>query len=177
MGGTTPPLPQYPVMASCSVNKSTGTSPLPYIECLLIRIIFNHYSNSSKPSPSSEANSQLLNEFPVFYENPMVHYRVHNSPPILRPCVTFRNKPFFLRWGDVSPSPNPQVRGPHLIGYPRLPIQYIRSYILKKERKIFWSPERWCPTTTLHGVRTQKTWNWINCQVSLIRTDPFLVYP
>jgi hypothetical protein len=35
---------------------------------------------------------------------------------------------FFLRWGIVSLSPNPQAGGPHLVGCPRLLNQYIRSY-------------------------------------------------
>jgi hypothetical protein len=31
----------------------------------------------------------------------------------------------FLRWGVVSPPPNPQAGGPPLVGYLRLLIQYI----------------------------------------------------
>jgi hypothetical protein len=34
---------------------------------------------------------------------------------------------FFLRWGVVSPPPNPQAGGPPFVGCPRLLIQYIRS--------------------------------------------------
>ena len=34
----------------------------------------------------------------------------------------------FLRWGVVSTSPNPQTGVPPLVGCPRQPIQYIRSY-------------------------------------------------
>ena len=43
---------------------------------------------------------------------------------------TFRNviRFMFLRWGVVSTSPNPQAGGPPLVGYPRLFIQYMRSY-------------------------------------------------
>jgi hypothetical protein len=48
--------------------------------------------------------------------------------PIPRPFVTFRNVFPFLRWGVVSPPPNPQAGGPPLVGCPRLIIQYIRSY-------------------------------------------------
>jgi hypothetical protein len=48
--------------------------------------------------------------------------------PIPRPFVTFRNMFLFLRWGVVSPPPNPQAGGPPLVGCPRLLIQYIRSY-------------------------------------------------
>jgi len=35
---------------------------------------------------------------------------------------------WILCCGVVSPSPNPQVAGPHLVGCPRLFIQYILSY-------------------------------------------------
>ena len=38
------------------------------------------------------------------------------------------NTILFLRCEVVSTSPNPQAGGPHLVGCPRLPIQYIRSY-------------------------------------------------
>jgi hypothetical protein len=34
----------------------------------------------------------------------------------------------FLRWGVVSPTPNPQAGGPLLVGCPRLLIEHIRSY-------------------------------------------------
>jgi hypothetical protein len=40
----------------------------------------------------------------------------------------FRNIIFFLRWGVVSTSPNPQAGGPPPVGCPRMLIQYIRSY-------------------------------------------------
>jgi hypothetical protein len=42
--------------------------------------------------------------------------------------VTFCNMFLFLRWGVVSPSPNPQAGGPPLVGCPRLLIQYICSF-------------------------------------------------
>jgi hypothetical protein len=48
--------------------------------------------------------------------------------PVPRPFVTFRDVIHFLRWGVVSPLPNPQAGGPPLVGCPRLLIQYIRSY-------------------------------------------------
>jgi hypothetical protein len=34
---------------------------------------------------------------------------------------------FSLRWGVVSPSPNPQAEGPHPADCPRLLIEYVRS--------------------------------------------------
>jgi hypothetical protein len=46
----------------------------------------------------------------------------------LRPCVTFRNKLYFMVRIVLNPSPNPQAGGPSLIGWPWLFIQYIRSY-------------------------------------------------
>jgi hypothetical protein len=42
--------------------------------------------------------------------------------------MNFRNKIIFLRWGVVSPTPNPHAGGPPLVGCPRLLSQYIRSY-------------------------------------------------
>jgi hypothetical protein len=42
-------------------------------------------------------------------------------------CVFFINL-FFLRWGVVSPTPNPQAGGPHLVVRPRRLIQYIHSW-------------------------------------------------
>jgi len=48
-----------------------------------------------------------------------------------RPRLTlwlFRNVILFLRWGIVSKSPNTQAGGPHLVGCPRLLIQYIHSH-------------------------------------------------
>jgi hypothetical protein len=42
--------------------------------------------------------------------------------------VTFQHAVFFLRWGVVSPPPNPQAGRQPVVGCPRLLIQYIRSY-------------------------------------------------
>jgi hypothetical protein len=51
--------------------------------------------------------------------------RISSGP---RRFETFRNNKKFLRWVIVGPTPNPQAGGPHLVGCPRLLIQYIFSY-------------------------------------------------
>jgi hypothetical protein len=71
-------------------------------------------------SPSWEAtNCAATQELPSILWNPKVHHRF---------LMNFRNRLIFLRWGVVSPTPNPQAGGPPLVGCPRLLIQYIRSY-------------------------------------------------
>jgi hypothetical protein len=57
---------------------------------------------------------------------PKVRHRIHKSLP--RIFIMIRKKLEVLRWGVVSPPPNPQARGPPPVGCPRLLIQYIRSY-------------------------------------------------
>jgi len=81
-------------------------------------------------SPSSGANNtSARQEIPRSLRNPKVHYSVHISHQIPRPCVTFCNKVFY---GEelFAPSPNPQDGG---IDCPRLLIPYIRSYPLHLE--------------------------------------------
>jgi hypothetical protein len=50
------------------------------------------------------------------------------SVQVRGPFLIFRNTHIFLRRGVVSPTPDNQAGGPLLIGWPRLRIQYIRSY-------------------------------------------------
>jgi hypothetical protein len=70
--------------------------------------------------------------FTFLDSRPHIHFPCLRSfqsiRPIPRPFVTFRNVFIFLRWGVVSPPPNPQAGWPPLVGCPRLLIQYIRSY-------------------------------------------------
>jgi hypothetical protein len=53
----------------------------------------------------------------------------HSISPCPRLCLwIFRNKDSFSEW-VVSPSPKPYAGEPPRVGYPRLFIQYIRSYL------------------------------------------------
>jgi hypothetical protein len=70
---------------------------------------------------------------PMHTSSPYIHFLscrsfIQGIRPGPRLLVIFRNKPIFLWWGIVSPTPNHQDGGPPLIGCPRLLIQYIRSY-------------------------------------------------
>jgi len=57
----------------------------------------NQPTNSIEQSPFSEANSHSASQvIPHLLRNLKVHHPIHNSPPIPRPCVTFRNKLFFM---------------------------------------------------------------------------------
>jgi len=59
------------------------------------------------------------------FPSPRSYQRISPDP---RHQFMFRNMILFLRWGVVSTSLNLHVEGPHLVGCPRLFIQYIRSY-------------------------------------------------
>jgi hypothetical protein len=53
---------------------------------------------------------------------PKGYYRVHNSLPIPRLCITLRNKLFLFYDKLLAPRPTPETEGPSLIG-----CSYIRS--------------------------------------------------
>jgi hypothetical protein len=72
--------------------------------------------------------TQLVKKFPVLLRNQRLHYRVHKTPPIPRPRVTFRNK--LVGYNEEltpHPTPPPQAGRLSLVGYPPL---LIRSYTL-----------------------------------------------
>ena len=78
--------------------------------------------------------SQLVKKFPAFYGSrrfiPASTSARHMSLFWAVRCflcehfVTW----YFLQWVVVSTSPKPEAEGPPLVGFPRLLIQYIRSY-------------------------------------------------
>ena len=87
----------------------------------------------------------------------------------------------FLRGGVVSASPNPQAGGPPLVGFPRLLIQFIRSYPPYQRPFLHPQPEDapWRgdrdPQTQMNGIR----W-WIDLCVlfthALLSAAPVVSY-
>jgi hypothetical protein len=80
---------------------------------------------------------QLLKKFPAFYRTRRFITAFTSASHLSRTKISVQVRGFlceyfvtryFLGWGGVSNSPNPQAGGPPLVGCPRLLIQYIRSY-------------------------------------------------
>jgi len=72
---------------------------------------------------------EIESSLPIHKCPPPVPILSQNISPGLRLTLwLFGNRVRFLRWGFVSTSPNLQAGGQPLVGCPRLPIQYIRSY-------------------------------------------------
>ena len=100
-------------------------------------------------NPSWAANwFAASREIPLISRNPKVHYRTHKRPPlriVLSPEQASRMWVFLnisvLQGGVVSTSPNPQAGGPPLVGFPRLLIQFIRSYPPYRRPFLYPQPE------------------------------------
>jgi hypothetical protein len=91
------------------------------------------WARSTQSTPSHPLSLRSIHTSDVPRSKSQVHFlalrsiiqRISSCPRFL---MNFRNRLIFLRWGVVSPTPNPQAGGPPLVGCPRLLIQYIRSY-------------------------------------------------
>ena len=70
----------------------------------------------------------------------VVYLRIVLSPEEASCMWVFLNRAV-LQGGVVSPSPNPQTGGPHLVGCPRLLIQFIRSYPPYRRPFLYPQPE------------------------------------
>jgi hypothetical protein len=83
------------------------------------------YEPESSIPCSQEASTGPYPE--PYQSNPLHRSCIQGIRPGPRLLVYFRNR-LFLRWGVVSPTPNPQAGGPPLVSCPRLFIQNIRSW-------------------------------------------------
>ena len=85
--------------------------------------VIDIHTYSMEQSPSWEANQfSASQEIPRILWKPKVHYHIHKCPPPVpvhqifspgpRLLLWLSRKIYFLRWGVVNTSPNPQARGP-----------------------------------------------------------------
>jgi hypothetical protein len=85
-------------------------------------------SNISPPAwISSTGIWSLLGDLYFFYFAIAFLGRLSKKSVQIRVSLEVFVTSFFLRWGVVNPTPNPQSGGPPLVVCPRLLIQYIRS--------------------------------------------------
>ena len=106
---------------------------------------------------------QLIKKFPAFGTSKFITVRTHKRPPPVPGLFCLQRKHLayeyfitfcFSRGEVVSASPNPQAGGPPLVGYPRLLIQFIRSYPPYRRPFLHAQPE----DTPCHGDRDPPTW-------------------
>jgi hypothetical protein len=110
---------------------ASWTQPSPSLRCILSSVrVASHLCLHSlmELSPSWEAAScAATQEIPQRFMEPEDSVTCSLVRPGTRFFVIFHNKLIFLRWGVVSPTPNPQAGGSPLVGCPLLLIHYIRS--------------------------------------------------
>ena len=122
---------------------------------------------------------QLIKKFPAFGTSKFITVRTHKRPPPVPGLFCLQRKHLayeyfitfcFSRGEVVSASPNPQAGGPPLVGYPRLLIQFIRSYPPYRRPFLHPQPE----DTPCRGDRDPQTYNLQYIKNSIICKQTFL---
>jgi hypothetical protein len=119
-------------------------------------------------SPSWEADSHLASqEILYILWNPKFHYRVHNSPPSARPCITFHNQ-LSLCGGDLlAPCPTPKLEGRHYRFFATACSIIRTSFQIWRPSPPFAVPWRQGPTW--HGAVTEHSKSSIHFHLSFVR--------
>jgi hypothetical protein len=104
-------------------------------------------TNSMEQSPSWEGDNCSARQEIVRLSWNTVLYRVHKSPPIPRPCASFRNLLRILLWG-VSHEPNLQTGGRPLTQYIRIYSQYLGASPACRELPVVYGTRRFITVFT-----------------------------